>query len=66
MSTKEGMDWRASLSNQSRQDVIQKLIQIVKLAAPTQDQTKLAELAATTEASIFEKSKSKVILLNKI
>lgn len=66
MSTKEGMDWRASLSNQSRQDVIQKLIQIVKLAAPTQDQTKLAELAATTEASIFEKSKSKVVLLNKI
>jgi hypothetical protein len=66
VSTKEGMDWRASLSNQSRQDVIQKLIQIVKLAAPTQDQTKLAELAATTEASIFEKSKSKVILLNKI
>lgn len=66
MSTKEGMDWRASLSNQSRQDVIQKLIQIVKLAAPTQDQTKLAELAATTEASIFEKSKSKVLLLNKI
>jgi hypothetical protein len=60
------MDWRASLSNQSRQDVIQKLIQIVKLAAPTQDQTKLAELAATTEASIFEKSKSKVVLLNKI
>jgi hypothetical protein len=66
VSTKEGMDWRASLSNQSRQDVIQKLIQIVKLAAPTQDQTKLAELAATTEASIFEKSKSKVLLLNKI
>lgn len=53
------MDWRLSLTQQSRADVIQKLIEVVRLAAPTQDQTKLAELASQTEQSIFEKSNSK-------
>jgi hypothetical protein len=54
------MDWRTSLTPKSRQDVIQKLIEVVKLAAPSQDQTKLAELASATEQSIFEKAKSRV------
>lgn len=55
------MDWRSSLTPQSRADVIQKLIEVVKLAAPSQDQSKLAELAASTEQAIFEKSKNRVM-----
>jgi hypothetical protein len=54
------MDWRSSLTAQARQEVILKLIEVVKLAAPSQDQAKLAELAASTEQAIFEKSKNRV------
>lgn len=57
------MDWRSSLTPQSRADVIQKLIEVVKLAAPSQDQSKLSELAASTEQAIFEKSKSRVSII---
>jgi hypothetical protein len=59
------MDWRATLTTKSRQDVIQKLIEVVKLAAPSQDQTKLAELASVTEQSIFEKATSRVYYIIK-
>ena len=54
------MDWRSSIPTQSRQEAIKKLIQVVKLAAPGQDQAKLADLATSTELAIFEKSKSRV------
>jgi hypothetical protein len=55
------MDWRSAIPQQTRQEAIRKLIEVVKLAAPGQDQNKLTDLATSTENSIFEKANSPVI-----